>query len=91
MLSQGVLIVEEDIPDWLIWLNRIALHRYVFNGMAVNEFTPDEEYDSPIFPDGGAVREYFSIEDDEYGRDVGVTLTYTAIFYALAYAALKLR
>jgi ABC-type multidrug transport system ATPase subunit len=87
MLCEGFLIVRSDIPGWFIWGHYIAFHTYSFRPFMVNEFQSIKKFDSPQFPDGPAVIEFYEMDGFEMWEDLLILFSY-AIAFQLIYGAI---
>mmetsp|Transcript_13847 Transcript_13847/g.19217 ORF Transcript_13847/g.19217 Transcript_13847/m.19217 type:complete len:122 (-) Transcript_13847:275-640(-) len=83
MLCQGFFIMHDDIPDWFIWGYYIAFHTYSFRVFMYNEFDSVDSFDSELFPTGQSVLHFYSMEDVDIGRDLGILVAYVVFFRLL--------
>jgi len=83
MLCQGFFIVRDEIPPWFIWGYYVAFHTYSFRVFMFNEFDPIDTFDTQIFPSGEAVLEFYSMENVDVGRDLGILIAFLVFFQLL--------
>jgi len=81
MLCEGFMIIKSDMPDYFIWGHYIGFHTYSFRPFMVNEFEPIKKFDSPQFPTGRGVLQFYEMDPDDYPiwKDLVVLVGYTIL------------
>ena len=80
MLTQGFLIVKDDIPGYLIWLYYIGFHTYSFEGFMYNEFNPIEKLNSLQWASGKEVLKFYSMDDTRIWMDCVILVAWSLFF-----------
>lgn len=90
MICQGFLIIPSRIPGYFIWIYYIAFHTYSFQGFMVNEFRPDQKFNSTDLPTGNKVLEFYGMENAPIYRSCLILTGYALglqviIFFMMLY------
>jgi len=86
MLCEGAFKVRRDIPPWFIWVHHIAFHTYSYRVFMYNEFEPIKQFDQGApFASGEELLKFYSFENVDVGRDLGVLIAF-GVFFQLCFA-----
>jgi len=84
MLTQGFLIVKDDIPGYLIWLYYIGFHTYSFEGFMYNEFNSIEKFNSQQYANGQEVLKFYSMDDTRIWMDCVILISWSIFLEILS-------
>jgi len=86
MLCEGAFKVQDDIPPWFIWVHHIGFHTYSYRVFMYNEFHSIKHFeDDAPFSNGMELLRFYSFENVDVGRDLGVLLGF-GVFFHLCFA-----
>jgi len=77
MLTEGFLIIKDEIPGYLIWLYYIGFHTYSFEGFMYNEFEPIQSFNSNQYSSGLQVLKFYSMDDTRIWMDCVILVAWS--------------
>lgn len=94
LLFAGLLLNHDAIPHAALWLQKLSIFHYAFEGLIVNEVTyltlVDRKYGLDIKVPGASILSSFGFDTQALWKDVGSLGIVAGCFVLLAYAAMHL-
>lgn len=91
MLTQGFLIIKDDIPGYLIWIYYIGFHTYSFEGFMFNEFNPIKKFESQQFTSGKEVLKLYSMDDTRLWMDYVILVAWIIVMELLCFITMSIK
>lgn len=92
-LFGGFYVNIDSVPIYYVWLGSIAFQKYVFEVMAVNEFTgltfSCDGGDPACLADGQEALEFLGMNNVVIGHNFAILVAMIVFYQALAFTALK--
>ncbi|KIW07377.1 uncharacterized protein PV09_02221 [Verruconis gallopava] len=92
LLFSGFLLNKNSIPPTVLWLQKLSIFHYGFEGLIVNEVRPlsliDHKYGLDIEVPGAAILSSFGFDNGALRMDAIGLVVFCGVFLVLAYASM---
>eukprot|EP00827_Trimyema_finlayi_P005056 TRINITY_DN521_c0_g2_i3.p1 TRINITY_DN521_c0_g2~~TRINITY_DN521_c0_g2_i3.p1 ORF type:complete len:179 (+),score=34.98 TRINITY_DN521_c0_g2_i3:70-606(+) len=90
MLSEGMLIIKNQIPPYFIWGYYLGFHTYAYRIFMVNEFK-NLDLKSMMYQDGNAVLKFYDMNNVKIWEDILILIGYACLLQLVYYIILRLQ